>query len=241
MVLEAGSRIFSAEDLARCYVVDYDLPPGPYAYLRVRDNGEGISEDQHPRIFDPFYSTRFPGRGLGLPTVLGIVRAHRGGVLVDSDPGAGTTVTVLLPLAPPVEPVVTRDWDAEESTGWRGSGKVLLVDDEHYVRSVGEAVLRYLGFEPLIAITGWEALELVDRGDPELRAVILDLSMPGLSGEETLRRLRQEHPSLPVVISSGYSEDEVSPALKSLGMAGFLQKPYRPSDLRRVLRRVLAE
>jgi PAS domain S-box-containing protein len=212
---------------------------GEFVYLEVADTGIGMASETLQRIFDPFFSTKFSGRGLGLAAVMGIVEAHRGLIRIRTAPGEGTAFRVLFPSA-------CVEADAGDSPGstqdeWRGSGTLLIVEDEEGVRAVAERMLEGLGFHALTAEDGREAIKVVAAQGRPLAAVLLDLSMPHMGGPETLRRLRALQPGLPVVLMSGYTEQEVASHFLegSPGPVAFLQKPFLPGDLVAVLRRVL--
>jgi len=214
--------------------VDEDLPEGDYVFLDVSDTGCGMDAETQARIFDPFFSTKFSGRGLGLAAVLGIVRGHRGAIRVYSEPGHGTAVKVLFPAAekgtavphrPPEEAPAPRDAD------FRGSGTVLVIDDEPSVRDVARAILERAGFEVLVAASGREGLERFRACADRIVAVLLDMTMPDLAGEEVFAELRSIRPDVPVILSSGYNEQDATRRFAPAGLAGFIQKPYLPADL----------
>ncbi|MEP6687734.1 MAG: ATP-binding protein [Gemmatimonadales bacterium] len=206
-------------------------------FLEVTDTGCGMDSGTLQRIFDPFFSTKFSGRGLGLAAVMGIVQSHHGHVRIRTAPGEGTTFRVVLPAASGVADPAPR---RASGAGWRGRGTVLVVEDEEGVREVVGRMLERLGFQVLQAADGVEALHMFDEHDRVVATVLLDLSMPRMGGQETLYRLRERSADLPVVLMSGYTEQEV--AAKIIGQAGgpvgFLQKPFLPDDLSSVLRHV---
>ncbi len=216
---------------------DGQVNPGRYVYLEVRDTGHGMDPAQIPRIFDPFYTTKFQGRGLGLAAVLGIVRGHEGAIRVDSVRGVGSTFRLLLPAREPTAvAAVPRPTPSVPRLG--DGAVVLVVDDEPIVRKVSQRILERTGYKVLLAANGHEALRLVaERGD-EIAVVLLDLTMPELSGEETFEMLRERSPKLPVVITSGYSK-ETSAHLAARGLAGFLEKPYSAVELVEIIQRVV--
>jgi PAS domain S-box-containing protein len=224
-------------DYAERTVDGASLLPGRYVYFEVSDNGVGIAPDAIPRIFEPFYTTKFTGRGLGLAATLGIVRSHRGGIKVYSELGRGTTVKVLLPALD--TPAPTRE-ETGRDVALVGAGTVLVVDDEPSVRRVARSMLERRGFAVVEAADGAEALRHVEAGDAPIRAVLLDLTMPGLSGHDVFRRIKAAAPSLPVVMMSGYNEQNVTQQFVGKGLAGFVQKPFRASELYEKLAAALA-
>ena len=215
--------------------LDENLADGLYVYLEVADSGCGMDSETLSRLFDPFFSTKFTGRGLGMSAVLGIVRGHKGAIKVYSEPGRGSSFKILLPASG--KPAELFDQESR-SDDWKGSGTVLLVDDEETIRGIGAEMLKELGFRPITANDGNEALAVFSE-HPEIALVIMDLTMPHMDGEQCFRRLRQLKPDVKVIMSSGYSEYEVSQKFSGKGLAGFIQKPYKFSELRGVIRGVL--
>lgn len=197
-----------------------------------------MSPETRARIFEPFFSTKFTGRGLGLAAALGIVRGHHGAIQVYSELGKGTAVKVLLPVSGNLErPGDAAKWPAPAIAP---GGTVLLVDDEETVRTVGRHMLEYLGYPVLIANDGVEAVAVFRARAAEIACVILDLTMPNMDGKEAFGELRRLRPDLPIILSSGYNEMEVTERFAGKGVAGFIQKPYRSSELSAVLRSALA-
>ncbi|WP_129127560.1 hybrid sensor histidine kinase/response regulator [Geomonas oryzae] len=210
-----------------------ELAEGVYVCLEITDTGCGMDKETLARIFDPFFTTKFTGRGLGMAAVQGIIRGHHGAIAVDSEPGRGTTIKVLIPAG--VHQAVTEHAPLPEQDDWEGSGYLLLVDDEETVRTIGAEMLRELGFSPITASEGWEAIELY-KAIPGIRVVILDLTMPQMDGGQCLIELKKINPDVHVVMSSGYSETELKQKFSGKDVAGFIQKPYSLSTLREVLR-----
>ncbi len=197
-----------------------------FVFLRVTDTGCGMDEETVKRIFDPFYTTKFLGRGLGLSATLGIVRGHKGAIKVTSAPSAGAEFEVLFPAItnkpePRAEPI--------EDKMARGKGAVLIVDDEEIVRNVLQQILTRAGYEVLLAENGAEAIRVFSKNAGRISLVVLDLVMPVMSGKETLPHLLTMRPGVPVIVSSGQNEDECVRELQEPRIAGFLQKPYRPA------------
>ncbi len=208
---------------------DSSLEPGTYVFLEVSDNGSGMDAETIKRIFDPFFTTKFTGRGLGLAAVLGIVRGHRGAIRVLSRVGRGTTFKVLFPA---LNGVATQPAARPARlSNIRGEGNVLVVDDEEIVRDVARRVLQTVGYTVQTAKDGEQAIEMV-RPDPgAFDCVVLDMMMPRLSGLETCRELHRFAPRLPILLSSGYNEQDATKDFGRTGLSGFVQKPYRPDEL----------
>ncbi|MDQ3223656.1 MAG: response regulator, partial [Gemmatimonadota bacterium] len=214
-----------------------DPGKGPFVYLEISDTGTGMTPDTLSRIFDPFFSTKFTGRGLGLAAVMGIVRSHHGHIRVRTAPGEGTAFQVLFPSVAGAarKPGKT----TTERSDWQGSGTILVVDDEEGVREVAERILQEIGFQTIGAGDGRRALEIMKEMNDGVTAVLLDLSMPRMGGAETFRRMRALRPELPILLMSGYTEQVVAPQFSGSGpgITGFLQKPFMAEDLIAVLRR----
>jgi len=224
----AGVRSLSAADIRKDPAAA-DLEPGEYVYLSVDDTGCGMDEATRARIFDPFFTTKFTGRGLGLAAVAGIIRGHKGAIRVESAPAQGSSFTVLLPAAGEVASPPPQEAELD----LRGVGLILLVDDESVVRQVGKRVLERYGYQVLLAESGVDAIEKFRESTDRVSAVLLDMSMPGMNGLETLVELRKIRPDVRVLLSSGYTETEAMRLLHGTPVAGFIQKPYTLQQLAR--------
>jgi CheY-like chemotaxis protein len=205
------------------------LQPGPYVLLEVHDTGCGMDDSTKLRMFDPFFTTKFMGRGLGLSAVLGIVQGHKGSVDVSSKPGQGTTFCVLLPPArkapepaPPKKPAVRN---------LATDGTVLVVDDDETVRTLAKRALERYGYTVLLAEDGEQGVEVFRRDADRIGCVILDLTMPVMSGEQALPRMRAIRADVPVILSSGFDEVEAQRRFASTSASAFLQKPYDAESL----------
>jgi PAS domain S-box-containing protein len=214
---------------------DSELSPGVHVSITVRDNGEGMDSETLKRIFDPFFTTKFPGRGLGLAAATGIVRSHKGAIEVCSKLGEGSTFQVMLPASSggvaAAEPVV-------QPAPPEGSGTILVVDDEEVVRTVAKSTLSRYGYTVLTAENGREALKIYRGMSHSISLVILDMTMPKMSGDETLANLRAIHSNAKILLSSGFEQDETT---RYFGAAGFIQKPYTASALAAKVTEVLRE
>jgi PAS domain S-box-containing protein len=213
------------------------LRPGTHVCLEVRDTGCGMDEATMARIFDPFYSTKFLGRGLGLAAVAGILRGHKGAISVTSAPGKGSCFTVLFPAAARAggeQPASSR------APAPQAAGTVLVVDDERMVREMAKRALERHGHTVLLADSGLAAIDVFRRHPGDIALVVLDLSMPAMSGEETLPELRKIRPGAKVVVSSGYSEAETMALFKGQKVSGFIQKPYTSQGLAEKVRVAIA-
>ncbi len=224
----------------RAYLADShvfgECPEGPYVYLEVEDSGSGMDAETQQRVFDPFFTTKFAGRGLGLAMILGIVRGHEGAIRLRSEPRRGTCFRVFFACSE--RPVLPTPQRAASQGEWRGEGGVLVVDDEADVRDLAGIMLRRLGFTVTTAADGREGVEAFREHARKIDVVLLDLTMPGMGGEEACREIQRIEPDQCIVLMSGYNE-EFAASRGVGGMAGFLQKPFTQEDLGATLRTLL--
>ena len=230
-IISISTGLLHADEhyLAQTYLND-KLQPGYYVSLEVADTGCGMAPSVQEKIFDPFFTTKFTGRGLGLAAILGIVRGHGGAIRVYSEEGKGTAFKILLPAG--AETAVSAIVSENESLrDWKGSGTVLVIDDEEAVRNVARMMLERVGFTVLTAVDGRAGLEIFEQRADGIEAVLLDLTMPHMNGEEAFRALRRVRTDVPVILTSGYSEQDTSAQFAGKGIAGFVQKPFRLEKL----------
>ncbi|BBO92614.1 hypothetical protein DSCOOX_57940 [Desulfosarcina ovata subsp. ovata] len=232
--------------LNKTFVKPYHLQPGQYQKIEVADNGAGMDEKTTERIFEPFYTTRpmGEGTGLGLASVFGIIKKHRGIIAVDSQIGRGSTFSIYLPAArilqkPKDEGTLTTGGRGLALA--RGSGTILVVDDEEYILKADQAMLTELGYDVLLAKGGREALEVFEANRDRIQLLILDLIMPDLSGETVYDRVKASRPDVRVILSSGYSIEGQAESVIKKGCDGFIQKPYNLSQLALKIKETLAD
>ena len=231
----------SRADIPKSHRFPIDWRPDDNAYgcLQVADEGCGIADQDIDQLFDPFFSSKFIGRGLGLAVVLGIVRAHHGAVTVESEAGRGSIFRVFLPVA--ADDVVRRPDQTAKFPAVAWGGTVLLIEDEEIVRKVVATMFTRLGFTVIEAIDGLEALEVFPRHQDEIRLVLCDLTMPRMNGWQTLAALRKLAPGIPVILASGYDEAKVMAGDHTEWPQAFLGKPYRLKGLRDAIGRALLD
>jgi signal transduction histidine kinase/CheY-like chemotaxis protein len=226
-----GAAELAAADLGR------GLPEGRYVYLEVQDTGVGMDDATRARIFEPFYTTKFTGRGLGLAPALSIVKTHRAFLRITSAPGRGTTLRISLPAAD--VPVASLESATAAKASYQASGTVLLVDDEEDLLFVTALALQGMGFHVLTASEGKAAIDLFRREADRITVVILDQTMPGMNGKRVVRELRGIRREVPIILYSGYSEEQVLGSGDGEEPDFFLKKPFDEESLTQALRAVL--
>jgi CheY-like chemotaxis protein len=229
--ISIGREELRSDDIRNSLAMD--LPPGPYLALRISDTGSGMDEETRSKIFDPFFTTKFTGRGLGLSAASGIVRGHQGAIHVATRPGAGSTFTIFLPASPDppqAHPPVAR--------ALKGSGTILVVDDEGMVRQTAKTALEHYGYHVLLVENGQEAVDIFRQGLPRISLALLDLKMPVMSGDQAFPLLKSLQPHVPVIVSSACDEFEALRLFPEHPIL-FLQKPYTASQLAEKIQSVL--
>jgi len=226
-------------NLDKTFCKPYEIEPGPFAKVSVTDTGTGMAQETIQRVFDPFFTTKDKdrGTGLGLASVYGIIKNHKGVITVYSEMGEGTTFNIYLPLSEKDVP----NQASIESRLENGSETILLVDDEQLILDVGKAMLEKLGYRVLIGKGGQEAFDILKEKGEIINLVILDMIMPGMDGGDVFDKIRSIKPQLPVLLSSGYSINRKAEDIMKRGCNGFIQKPFNIIELSQKLREALKE
>ena len=243
ITISTGTEVYKEKDLLKS-LIDEKPSPGRFVYLEVADTGCGMDAETLQRLFEPFFTTRFFGRGLGLSAVLGIIRGHKGAIFVDSRVNMGTTIRIILPVSETALPESVQPESTEGILPVRSGpsslrGTILIVDDQDEVISFSKEMVTRSGYSVRTAADGQEAVKVFLEHADEIACVILDLTMPRMDGNATFEALKQIRRDVKVILSSGYSEEEVAQRFTGKGLAGFIQKPYGYQQLRKELERVL--
>ncbi len=237
---EGGTVRISCENVALIAHSGVPLPPGDYVKISVTDGGIGIPQDQFDKIFDPYFTTKQKGRGLGLATGYSIIKRHGGHIAVKSELGTGTTFSVYLPASRQGAP----QKNAVEVVIPRSSGRILVMDDEEIIRDVTDGILSRLGYEVECVSSGAEAVAAYARAKEKGRpfdVVIIDLTVPGgMGGKEALQKLQMIDPGVTAIVSSGYSNDPIMTEFRKYGFHGVVSKPYTIKALSDTVQSVIA-
>lgn len=235
VTIRTGTAHCAEEDI-ETMVSGNNVAPGYFAFIEVSDTGIGMEPDVIARMFDPFFSTKHKGHGLGLAAMLGIVQGHHGGIRVYSEPDKGTTIKVYLPLSEDRPAGIQ-----QQTESISGNGLVLVVDDVEAVRASTKRILEFAGYEVLTSEDGQESVEVFRQRVHELSLVLLDMTMPRMEGKDAFREMRRINPDVPVILMSGYNEQDATNEFCGRGLAGFIQKPFKPEDLYRKIAEILGD
>ncbi|MDQ6992830.1 MAG: ATP-binding protein [Mariprofundus sp.] len=216
--------------------LDDHLPTGQYVFLEISDTGCGMDKATQARLFEPFFSTKSTGHGLGMSAALGIIRSHQGAIKLYSEPGKGSCFKVLFPTSEKSEPLATVAPAASDTCG---GGTILVVDDDEAIRETAAMMLEAIGFKTMLAVDGLDAIAVYNKHQDKILAVLLDMTMPKMDGKSCFTELKRINPEVKVVLSSGYNEQEATDRFAGQGLAGFIQKPYLPDALKTTMRQAL--
>ncbi len=236
VTVRVAERIVSADELAEASGARMEAGVG--VVLEVIDEGPGMSESTLAKVFDPFFSTKFTGRGMGLPAVLGVMRAHSGRIGIDSELGRGTRISLYFPRAGDVASQPSELTAGPDQTEFLASGTVLVADDDESVRRVAHRLLTHFGLDVLLAVNGQDAIDQASRQAEQIDLYLLDVVMPKVGGIDVFEEIRHRDSSAQIVLMSGYAEPVSIHSLQRSGLIGFIQKPFVQNQLLGVLREV---
>ncbi|MDX8407297.1 MAG: response regulator, partial [Mariprofundaceae bacterium] len=237
--ITAGKRHLDKKGIGKC--LGYDgMTEGDHAFIEVQDNGCGMDGSITARIFEPFFTTKFTGRGLGMPAALGIVKAHKGGISISSRPNVGTCVSIYLPLFAREQAVHRPAAVSDATDDGQSCISVLIIDDDDMIRDMAAEILSEFGMQVLTASDGAEGVEAFEQQRSQVDVVLLDMTMPRMSGEECFRALKDIDAEARIIICSGYSESDTQAELGDVTPAAFIHKPFHPEMLLDSIRKVAA-
>jgi signal transduction histidine kinase/CheY-like chemotaxis protein len=213
------------------------LKVGQYVRLTVEDDGKGLDIESKERVFEPFYSTKLQGRGLGMAASYGVIINHGGWIEIDSEPGKGAVVSIYLPVSADTEEVLLRE-KKEISEISKGKGTILIIDDEEEVLETSRLALEYLGYKVLTVSTGMEAISIVETAVEDIDLAILDIGLPDIPGDKVCQRIQELRPNIKVVVSTGHMVEDINDDLK-IKAQGIIQKPFSMSEMAMKLKEVL--
>jgi signal transduction histidine kinase/CheY-like chemotaxis protein len=235
-----GQAYLDGTEISVTSSLDTPLSESLYVYLEVADTGSGMTPETIDKIFNPFFTTKFTGRGLGMSATMGIMRGHNGAIKIYSELGKGTTFKILFPANESLEKGAMGKKEVSVTTNWQGEGTILIADDEEAICAMGRRMAERMGFSALTAADGREAVDVFRKHSTEIVCVLLDLTMPHMDGEEAFRELRRIKPDVKVILCSGYNMQDATQRFTGKGLADFLQKPYQMSKLREKLLELLS-
>ena len=231
-ILSITTNTIVADDLF-CAAGQFNIKPGFYIQVEIRDTGSGIPHDVIPQIFEPFFTTKGIGKGtgLGLAAVYGTVQQHKGVITVYSEEGQGTSFHILLPLSDKVN----KPLPSEDTEVIKGSGSILVIDDEPVMRTTALAILENIGYKVVSAENGRKGLDLFQEDPEAFDLIILDMIMPEMGGYECFQSMQKLDPEVKVILSSGFAREDSVEEMKKRGLCGFVRKPYRAAALSRIV------
>jgi len=238
IILATGVMQADSQYLNSIYFQKENLPEGSYVYLEVSDTGCGMSEETKNRLFEPFYTTKFTGRGLGMSAILGIVQGHHGVIKLDTKEGQGSSFKVLFPAVADTQSTALPSAKQHVSNPYTHA-TILLVDDDESIREVTTMLLESEGYQVIQAVDGMDGVEKLQQYAKQIDCVLLDMTMPRMGGEDAFSEMQRIKPNIHVLLSSGYNEQSATQHFTGKGLSGFIQKPYTPESLFEKLSQIL--